>query len=132
MKLSAPTVGPIIGYTTPTQSRMLIRGAPERAGNEMRRCFGVVRWKPTARKSWSDPLFNKLSPNFDMTGVLVLDDLSPDTEYEYQAGWFFADAELEKIQELTEKQVEWPEETTRFKTATANRQAARAYVVGSC
>jgi len=111
---------------------MLIRGEVERSGTDFRRCFAVVRWKRTTGKSWSDPLFNKLSPNFDMTGVLVLDNLSPDTEYEYQAGWFFADAELDKIQELTEKQIEWPESSVRFKTGTTKRSAGRSYVVGSC
>lgn len=132
MKLSSPTVGPIIGYTTPTQCRMLIRGEPEREASGFRRCFAVVRWRPVSSTKWMGPLFNKLSPNFDMTGILVLNDLSAETEYEYQAGWFFADAELEKIQVLTQQQIEWPAEALRFKTSTASANTARSYVVGSC
>lgn len=132
MKLSTPTVGPIVGHTTTSQSRLFLRGEAEREGGGFRRCFAVAKWKPAAAKSWSPPLFNKLSPNFHMTGVLVLDGLTPDTVYEYKAGWFFADAELETIQELTDKQIDWPEGSMHFKTGTANGNAGRSYVVGSC
>jgi alkaline phosphatase D len=132
MKLSAPTVGPIVGHTTSNQSRIFLRGEAERQGIGFRRCFAAVKWKTVAGKKWSDPMFNKLSPNFDMTGVLVLNGLVPDTEYEYKAGWLFADAELKKIQELTDNQIEWPEESGRFKTGTNDDSASRSYIVGSC
>lgn len=132
MKLHSPTVGPIVGYTTPTQTRMMIRGVPERDTTGFRRCFGVVRWRPAGSEEWSDPVFNKLSPNFDMTGVLVLDKLKPDTDYEYQAGWFFAEAELERIQSLAATQIEWLGATLRFRSGTVDAAASRSYVVGSC
>lgn len=101
MKVSTPTVGPIVGHTTHDQARIFLRGELQWEGSTIRRCFGVVRWKAKNAKNWSAPLFNKLSPNFDMTAVLVLEDLAPKTRYEYQCGWFIADAELEKIQELS-------------------------------
>jgi alkaline phosphatase D len=132
MNLSKPTVGPIVGHTTSRQTRLFLRGEAEREGSGFRRCFGVVKWKPVGGKSWSAPLFNKLSPNFHMTGVLVLDALTPDTLYEYKAGWFFADAELETVQELTDRQIEWPEASAHFRTGTDDVSAARSYVVGSC
>lgn len=136
MKINVPTVGPIVGYTTVNQSRIFLRGMDERQGEGFRRCFGVVRWKPAGSKTWSNPLFNKLSPNFDMTGVFVIDGLSANSEYEYQAGWFFADSELDKVQGITHDQLEWPEQPDdlkmKFKTSTEDAKAPRSYIVGSC
>lgn len=132
MKLNEPTVGPIIGYTTANQSRIFVRGQLERVESGFRRCFAVIRWRRLNRnKGWSEPLFNKLSPNFDMTGVLVLDGLSPDTDYEYQVGWFFAEAELDNVKALTEADIEWPA-SRHFRTSVSNKRAARSFVVGSC
>jgi alkaline phosphatase D len=82
MKVSSPTVGPIIGYTTAVQCRLMIRGKPEREGTTFRRCFAVVRWRPVGSDNWLGPLFNKLSPNFDMSGVLVMSELNAETTYE--------------------------------------------------
>ncbi len=136
MKIQVPTIGPIIGYTTPNQTRIFLRGKDERQGTEFQRCFGAVRWRVADSKDWTRPIFNKLSPNFDMTGVFVLDGLSPSTKYEYQAGWFYADSELEMVQILDERQLEWPDQTDgsqmSFRTSTLDINVARSYVVGSC
>ena len=136
MKVNLPTVGPILGFTTHDQARLFLRGVDERHGTELRRCFGVVRWKRASSNTWSKPLYNKLSPNFDMTGVFALQGLSKATKYDYQAGWFFAEAELDKIQGLDEKLLEWADPDNKngwsFTTGTPDPNAARSYIVGSC
>jgi alkaline phosphatase D len=134
MKVNKPTVGPIIGYTTDSQSRLFLRGALEIEHAAIRRCFGVVQWRKPGGK-WASPIFCKLSPNFDMTGVLVITGLRPSTTYEYQAGWFFADAELEQIEKLGNSMLDWREHEQNgltFTTSTTNSTPARNYIVGSC
>jgi alkaline phosphatase D len=132
MKINAPSVGPIVGYTTDRQTRLFLRGHAQKEGSNMRRCFGVVRWRVAGVKKWSAPQFNNLSHNFVMTGVLVIDALKADTEYEYQCGWFFADAELERIESLPEDQLEWQIPSSAFKTSVAVDSRPRSYAVGSC
>ncbi|MGU3349173.1 alkaline phosphatase D family protein [Acinetobacter sp. JADD-159] len=136
MKINLPTVGPIVGFTDPNQTRLFLRGELERDAHGLRRAFGVVRWRKLGGQKWSDPLFNKLSPNFDMTGVFAISSLTPSTVYEYQAGWFFADAELEKIEQINASLLEWPtpdaDFTMSFKTSTTSTTGSRSYVVGSC
>lgn len=52
MKLSRPTVGPIVGFTTPNESRIWFRGQFEPVSpNSYRRCFGVIRWGEKTKKS---------------------------------------------------------------------------------
>ncbi|MGE8145377.1 alkaline phosphatase D family protein [Pseudomonas frederiksbergensis] len=136
MKINLPTVGPIVGFTGQDHTRLFIRGELERDTQGFRRCFGVVRWRKPGTKKWSAPLFNKLSPNFDMTGVFALQGLTASTVYEYQAGWFFADADLENIEKIDEGLLMWPEQDAdfpmTFKTSTAATTGSRNYIVGSC
>jgi alkaline phosphatase D len=131
MKLNAPSVGPIIGYTTPTECRLWFRGKFEAITNHSyRRCFGAVRWRVT-KQSWSPVKITKLSPNFDMTGVFPLQNLTPGTAYEYQTGWFYADSELDGIRKLAE--FDWDNvEVCSFKTPVDNDKAAQSVIVGSC
>ena len=109
MKLSAPTVGPIIGYTAPDQTRIWFRGQFEGTGeSSYRRCFGVLRYRKRGLRKWSAPLFNKMSPNFDMSCVVALTGLFPETDYEYQAGWVTLDAELDRLAGMHAALIEWP------------------------
>lgn len=85
-----------------------------------------------ALQKWNGPMFNKLSPNFDMTAVFVLDGLESSVEYEYRCGWFFAEAELEKVQLTKDQQIEWPAVTHRFSTANSLNNARQSFIVGSC
>ena len=137
MKIQLPTVGPIVGYTTERQARVFFRGDALADAGQIRRCFGAVRWRRAGTQAWSEPVFNKLSPNFDMTGVFVLSKLAAMTHYEYQAGWFCADAELDQLQGLAALQLEWPDVKLPYavhmlRTGTAETRAPRAYVFGSC
>lgn len=141
MKIQKPTVGPIVGYTTNAESRIFIRGDLAFTDDVPRRCFGAIRWrkKPAGKKAWTagvTTLLNKLSPNFDFTGVFALSGLTGSQEYEYQAGWFFADSELKQLQPLA-GQFEWPDpdvpgNVTTFRTGSATATDARTYALGSC
>lgn len=133
MKLSAPTVGPIVGYTAPDQTRIWFRGQFEGIGeSSYRRCFGVLRYRKRGLRKWSAPLFNKMSPNFDMTCVVALTGLQPETDYEYQAGWVTLDAELDRLAGMHAALIEWPDECGNFRTAAADASRPRSYVAGSC
>lgn len=132
MKLNQPTVGPILGYTTGSESRIWFRGQFEAAGNSSyRRCFGLLRYRK-AGGAWSAPLFNKMSPNFDMSCVLAPQGLAPETHYEYQAAWLFLEAELDKLNTIDSSLFEWPNAIYSLKTASTNAAAPRTYAVGSC
>lgn len=136
MNINLPTVGPIVGYTGTDHTRLFVRGELERDSSGFRRCFGVVRWREAGKQQWSAPMFNKLSPNFDMTGVFALTALKASTVYEYQAGWFYAEADLENIEHMGENLLVWPAQRDdfpmTFKTATVATRVSRNYIVGSC
>lgn len=135
MKIQLPKVGPIVGYTSADQVRIWLRGDFQPAPDGYRRCFGAVRIaeykEKIEEKDWGDPKYAKLPPYFDMTGVCVMQGLKPDTEYAYQAGWFFAETELENLDNT--QQLVWTDaRTSRFRTGTDSAKRSRSYVVGSC
>lgn len=133
MKLSKATLGPIVGYTTANQSRIWFRGKFEGTGeSSYRRCFGVLRCRKSGENQWSNPLFNKMSPNFDMTCVLNIADLEPETLYEYQVGWILIDAELDAFSQIPASQFEWPEVIYTLRSGTDDKTLTRSYAVGSC
>lgn len=135
MKLNWPSVGPIVGATGPYEARVFIRAGEEVLGKDQRRCFGALRWRGVGDAVWSLPIFNKLSPIFDFSCVFVLQNLVPETPYEYQVGWFFADAELDHVQALA-SDLQWPAPEPDFElsftTGPAANSAPRRYIVGSC
>jgi alkaline phosphatase D len=132
MKLSRPTVGPIVGYTTSSDARLWFRGQFEAVAGGYRRCFGAVQWGEKGKPASSKQVkVGKMSPNFDMTGVFPMTGLKPDKEYEYKAGWFLADADLDSARAMP--QFDWDAlETFSFRTATDKATATRSYAVGSC
>lgn len=131
MKVNTPVLGPIVGFTTPTQTRIWFRGQFEPKDGGYRRCFGVIQFKVKGVANWNKPIIDKLSPNFDMTGVFVLSGLQPDTDYEYQVGWFLADAEAGAAKSIGN--FEWlSNKSWALRTSTTNAKAARSYIVGSC
>jgi alkaline phosphatase D len=136
MDITLPTVGPFVGFTGPDHVRLFLRGELQSDAQDFRRCFGVVRWRKSGTKKWSKPLFNKLSPNFDVTGVFAILGLTASTVYQYQAGWFFADANLESIEKIDESLLMWPPPDADFpmvfKTSTIDKRIPRHYIVGSC
>lgn len=132
MKISLPTVGPIVGYTTDLGSRIWLRGEFQMGEGGVRRCYGVVRYREKGGADWSEPLFNKLEAHFDVTGVFVIEGLQALREYEYQAGWFFADADLDKVKKMDAAIFQWPPGSHDFRSGTADGAQPRSYAVGSC
>lgn len=131
MKIQVPTVGPLLGYTTDTQTRIWLRGDFQQTPSGPRRAFGVVRVKARGASKYSATKYVPLMPHFDMTGVTAFTGLRSSTDYEYQAGWFYADTELDNLDET--QQLDWSGiEVISFNTGTSTATDARSYVVGSC
>ncbi|WP_052260960.1 alkaline phosphatase D family protein [Photobacterium gaetbulicola] len=134
LTIKAMTVGPIIGHTGNYDARIWGR-AKYKAGKKatVRRAHGIARIRPvagTGETNWAVRLF-KMNPNFDMTGVAIFSGLAADTEYQYQAGWFFSEAEPENIDTLAE--FDWSRiAESSFRTASDDRTQARELAFGSC
>ncbi|WP_367257116.1 alkaline phosphatase D family protein [Pseudomonas sp. stari2] len=123
-----PTVGPIIGHTTTSQARIFVRG--DFQSNAA--AFTGIRYRTTNSKKWSKGLFIKLDASRDQSGVLMLDNLSADTDYEYQTGWFSPMSPTHTIESVAELPLQWPRETYRFRTRSSQPLQPRAYILGSC
>ena len=125
--MNEPTVGPIVGYTTPEHTRIFLRGEHK---NQVA-VFAAIRHRKAGTQSWSAGLYSRLSEAYDMSDTLVLSGLSPDTQYEYQAGWFTAP--LDHTVEMAAKiEFKWPSTLYRFKSASPKRDRVHRYIVGSC
>jgi alkaline phosphatase D len=130
MRIQPPTVGPIVGYTPSDQVRLWLRGEFHKTPDGYRRCFGVAQLKLPGQP-FGSPQFVKLPPYFDMTGVCAFSGLLAETNYEYRAGWFFAETELENLD--ASQEMDWSKSVSgRFRTGSANDQQERSYAVGSC
>ncbi|MFJ4195182.1 alkaline phosphatase D family protein [Pseudomonas sp. NPDC089534] len=123
-----PTVGPILGHVTTNHARIFIRG--ELNGNAP--VFAGVRHRKQGEKQWSTGIFVKLDVINDMTGVVSLNNLSDDTEHEYQAGWFSPMSPVHTVESVAELPLQWPRETYRLRTRCRTQSRPRAYIVGSC
>ncbi|WP_432218372.1 alkaline phosphatase D family protein [Pseudomonas kribbensis] len=123
-----PVVGPIIGHTTTHQTRIFIRGDFQNGAT----AFAGIRYRITDSKQWSQGLFIKLGASRDQAGVLVLDNLNPDTDYEYQTGWFTPMSPAHTVESVAELPLQWPRETCRFRTRSGQPLQPRAYILGSC
>ena len=136
MQVLPVTVGPIVGATGNDSVRLWGRGHHEKDASEQpKRCFGVARIRKKGAKQYTAPLFFKMNPNFDMTGIAIFDKLEPETAYEYQMGWFFSDAEMEDLQagvNLDWDPVDDLKPTGSFKTGSDQNDRPRKFVFGSC
>ena len=130
MKIRPLTVGPIVGETTPRRARIWGRGEAQVVDDRPRRCFGAVQVRKVGTKTWGKPQFFKMNPNFDLTGLAILTELSPETRYEYEVGTYFSDVELG---DAVVSEIDWGQASKgSFKTASENDQKPRTLVVGSC
>ncbi|MEB0044847.1 MULTISPECIES: alkaline phosphatase D family protein [unclassified Pseudomonas] len=123
-----PTVGPIIGHTTTNHTRIFLRGKPQNDAL----VFAGIRYRPVGDERWTKSLFTKLSFLRDMSDVIALNDLSEDTEYEYQAGWISPMSPAHTVETIQELPLQWPREIYRFRTQSSKVTRPRAYIVGSC
>src|ERR1044072_7714509 len=130
MKIQVPTVGPIVGYTTHDQARIWLRGDFQTGPNGFRRCFGVARIAQVGAHVGPSQ-YVKMPPHFDMTGVIAFTGLLPETTYNYQAGWFLADSELDDAKSI--QNLDWSNiESIQFRTGTMDDSRSRSYVLGWC
>lgn len=124
------TVGPIVGETLPTRTRIWGRGKADVIDRMPRRCFGALRHRRAGTPDWLGPVYFKLNPNFDMTGIAIVSRLQADTRYEYEVGYFFSDAELE---DAGLSRLDWSAASRgEFRTASDDDEAERSLVIGSC
>lgn len=126
--MNQPTVGPILGYTTPENVRIFMRGE---ADNNYP-VFAGIRHRKVGDDAWSAGVYSRLNAQCDMAGTLVLTSLSADTHYEYQAGWFSTSTQDQTPETVAKLSLQWPETTYTFKTASPERNRTHRYVVGSC
>lgn len=131
MKIKYPTIGPIIGETTNNRVRLFIRGDLEWSDDHPRRCHGVYRIKKSDSAQFEKPQYFKLNPNFDMTGIAVIENLSDNTYYDYEIGWLFSDVDSKEID--VDKVLNWSDTANgSFCTSTSDKTQARSVIAGSC
>ncbi|MCP1415782.1 alkaline phosphatase D [Pseudomonas laurylsulfativorans] len=123
-----PTVGPIIGHTTTNHARIFVRGAAQKSAP----VFAGIRYRQSGHEQWIETIFARLTSLQDMSDVLILDNLVPDTDYEYQAGWFSTESAGHTAGSLRELPLRWPQELYRLRTRSASSTTPRGYFIGSC
>lgn len=123
-----PTIGPIIGHVTTNHARIFIRGNSQH--NAL--VFASMRYRTTGTTQWSKPQFVQLGKLRDMSEVFALNNLSSDTEYEYQTGWFSPMSPVHTKDSVAELPLQWPREIYRLRTRSSKPVQSRAYIVGSC
>ena len=126
--MNRPTVGPILGYTTPHHARIFLRGATSTDYP----VFAGIRHRKRGEQLWSAGVYSKLNGEYDMSDTLVLDNLDADSPYEYQAGWYNYTHPDHTPETVAKIALEWPQTVYTFKTASTERNRVRRYVVGSC
>ncbi len=120
MKVNPLSVGPIIGEATPTYLRVLGRGETDPS-------VGVMRL--AKNPDFQDELvrFVPMDSDFDLTGITIFSNLSPETVYYYQYGW------IETTIESTACPLEWGQiKTYSVKILSINDNSPCSIIVGSC
>jgi len=129
MKLNPVTVGPIVGVTTPTSTRIWGRGEFTPGGTGPRRCFGIARIAKEG-SDYGDPILFKMLPHFDYTGIVDFTGLEPQVIYNYQIGYFFAEVEPENLSGVD---YDWTKASSgQLTTSPADSSAPLSFVFGSC
>jgi len=131
MKVKPFSVGPIVGHTTHDSTRIFGRGEIEISSGRPRFSHGVVRYRKKGTRAYKRPIYFKLNPNFDLTGIGVIEGLEADTVYQYQVGAIFSEVESSKIN--VNSLLDWGDiEITEFRTGSNDATRPRAIVTGSC
>lgn len=128
MNIRPLTVGPIIGWTGETSTRLWGRGKSLPG----RRCFGAARIREAGTAKFSAAKYFKMMPHFDFTGIIDFDQLSLGKRYEYQIGFYPAKGGLG----------DQPPKNTKFDWSRASKGTveldkgsdsdATSFVFGSC
>lgn len=129
LRLKPMTVGPIVGEVTSSRARLWGRGDAHVIEGRPRRCFGVARVSE-GDGAWATPRFFKLNPNFDLTGIAIVNKLSPHRSYRFEMGYYFSDAEKDDAEA---EDLDWSDASRgMFRTASDDPSRPRNLVVGSC
>ncbi|PSU34605.1 alkaline phosphatase D family protein [Photobacterium lutimaris] len=125
------SVGPIVGHVDVDTARVWGRAIYQKLSNgTLRRTFGIARIKEVGGR-YQAPVFFKMNPNFDMSGIAIFQELEPDTTYVYQVGWFFSDKELDEFR--FSERWDWKEaDQGEFKTASNDNYSEKQFIFGSC
>jgi alkaline phosphatase D len=125
------SVGPIIGHTSSTLVRIFGRAELTIDAGRPRKAHGVIRYRKVGSAGFSDPIYFKMNPNFDLTGVIVVNGLEENSVYQYQMGWVYSDVDSADID--VKKVLDWKQvDTADFRTGVTNISAQRTLVFGSC
>lgn len=131
MEVKPLTVGPIIGHTSNNSVRIFGRAQLSIEGGRPRKTHGIIRYREQGSEEFLTPLYFKMNPNFDLTGVVILNSLASSTIYEYQVGWFYSDVDSDTID--VNNILDWSSsEIFTFKTASDDNRAPRNIIFGSC
>jgi alkaline phosphatase D len=131
MKVKPLSVGPIVGHTTHESTRIFGRGELEVSFGRPRFSHGVLQYKKKGSRAYKRPIYFKLNPNFDLTGVAVIQGLEADTVYQYQVGSIFSEVDSDKIN--VNSLLDWKDiEPVEFRTGSNDDTKPRAIVTGSC
>ena len=131
MDVQTLTVGPIVGHTSHNLIRIFGRAELAIYEDKPRKAHGVIRYRKVGKSDFSAPLYFKMNPNFDLTGVMVLTTLEENTPYEYQVGWFYSEVDTKDVD--VQKVLNWQNiDCYRIKTASSDRSQSRNLVFGSC
>ncbi len=131
MKVRNLTVGPILGATMVDSVRIFGRAELEIEHHRPRKAHGVMRIRKLGEVKFSEPVYFKMNPNFDMTGIAVVSKLQGNTRYQYQMGWIFSDVDSDKV-DVTAV-LDWNDITAiDFRTASPDSHAPRVLATGSC
>ena len=129
MKIKTLTVGPIVGVTTKTSTRIWGRADFDNTSTGIRRCFGVARIRRKGKR-FKKRIFFKMKPEFDYTGIVDFAGLKPGRSYVFEIGYFYADSELADLEDLS---LDWSDASRGEVTTTpAEDNAPLSFVFGSC
>lgn len=72
-----------------------------------------------------------MNPNFDMSGVVVFENLVEDTHYTFEIGYFCSEQEFDDL--YAYHHLEWGNALTgSFQTASTDPNQEREFIFGSC
>ena len=131
MKVRKPSVGPLVGGCDQNAVRIFCRGDMLIKGGRIRRCHGVLQWRPQGAPAWAGTRYFRLNLNFDMSGVAILRGLTPEATYEYRVGWIVDEADTEDL--ALDNDLDWSSLSSQtFTVAAADGARSRSVVAGSC
>jgi alkaline phosphatase D len=120
-------VGPIVGATTPTSTRLWGRGAPPR---QPALCHGLARLRRRGR-AWTSARTQhfKMLPHFDFTGTTDFTALTPDTAHDFQIGYVHRAGDWD----VPPGQLDWSDASSgSLRTPPSSAEADTSFVFGSC